>query len=78
MVLAALIDRLAAFATREDSPGIPGNIQLFNIFSEEISAVIKARPDLPPEDIVSLEVSLINLVIRVTWSRWFSSSPKLR
>lgn len=64
MVLAALIDRLAAFATREDSPGIPGNIQLFNIFSEEISAVIKARPDLPPEDIVSLEVSLINLAYK--------------
>merc|ERR1719341_2941216 len=39
-------------------------IQVFNIFSEEISAVIKARPDLPPEDIVSLEVSLINLAYK--------------
>ena len=63
-IITALIDRLAAFATREDSPGIPSNIQLFNIFSEEISAVIKARPDLPPEDIVSLEVSLINLAYK--------------
>ena len=60
-IITALIDRLASYATREDSPGIPANIQLFNIFSDEISAVIKARPDLPPEDIVSLEVSLINL-----------------
>ena len=63
-IITALIDRLAAFATREDSPGIPSNIQLFNIFSDEISAVIKARPDLPPEDIVSLEVSLINLAYK--------------
>ena len=51
-----VIDRLAAFATREDSPGIPGNIELFQIFSDEISSIIKARPDMPPEDIVSLEV----------------------
>ena len=56
----ALVDRLAQFATREDSPGIPGNIQLFNIFSDEIS-IIRARPEMPPEDIVSLEVSLMNL-----------------
>ena len=33
-VVIALIDRLAAFATREDSGGIPEDIQLFNIFSE--------------------------------------------
>ena len=33
-VVIALIDRLAAFATREDSDGIPEDIQLFNIFSE--------------------------------------------
>ena len=60
----ALIDRLAQFATREDSPGIPGHIQLFNIFSQEISSIIKARPDMPPEDIVSLEVSLMNLAYK--------------
>ena len=57
----ALIDRLAQFATREDSGGIPPTIQLFQIFSDEISSIIKARPDMPPEDIVSLEVSLMNL-----------------
>ena len=60
-IVIGLIDRLAAFATREDSPGIPDNIQLFHVFSEEISSIIKARPDMPPEDIVSLEVSLMNL-----------------
>ena len=60
-IVIALIDRLAQFATREDSGGIPPTIQLFQIFSDEISSIIKARPDMPPEDIVSLEVSLMNL-----------------
>ena len=46
---------------REDSPGVPGNIQLFNIFSDEISSIIRARLEMPPEDIVSQEVSLINM-----------------
>ena len=55
-----MIDSLAQFGTREDSPGISVNIQLFNIFSDEIS-IIRARPEMPPEDIVSLEVSLLNL-----------------
>ena len=59
-IVIGLIDRLAAFATREDSPGIPGNIELFQIFSDEISSIIKARPDMPPEDIVSLEVILLD------------------
>jgi len=60
-IVIALIDRLAQFATRDDSPGIPGNVKLFKIFSDEISSIIKTRPDMPPEDIVSLEVSLMNL-----------------
>ena len=54
-------DSLAQFATREDSPGIPGSIQLFNIFSDEISSIIRTRPEMPTEDIVSPEVSLLNL-----------------
>jgi len=60
-IVIALIDRLALFANRDDSSGIPENIKLFDIFSDEISSIIKSRPDMPPEDIVSLEVSLINL-----------------
>ena len=55
-----MIVRLAQFATKEDSPGIPCDIQLFNIFSDEISSIIRARPEMPPEDVVILEVSLIN------------------
>ncbi len=56
-VIIALIDRLALFAQRQDSGGIPGDIQLFDIFSDEIANVIQGKGDqMPPEDIVSLEV----------------------
>eukprot|EP00094_Tigriopus_californicus_P003870 TCALIF_03725-PA protein Name:"Similar to Vps35 Vacuolar protein sorting-associated protein 35 (Mus musculus)" AED:0.12 eAED:0.12 QI:124/0.92/0.85/1/0.92/0.92/14/130/936 len=60
-VIISLIDRLALYAQREDSDGIPEEIKLFEIFSQEISAIISGREDIPPEDIVSLQVSLINM-----------------
>jgi len=60
-IVISLIDRLAQFATREDSPGIPDDIQLFDIFSNEITTIIRSRAEMPPEDIVSLEVSLVNM-----------------
>ncbi|XP_064107288.1 vacuolar protein sorting-associated protein 35-like isoform X2 [Macrobrachium nipponense] len=60
-IIISLIDRLANFAHREDGTGIPEEIKLFEIFSEQVSQVIKSRPDMPLEDTVSLQVSLINL-----------------
>lgn len=61
-IIITLIDRLALYAQREDETGgIPSDIQLFDIFSNEISAIIKGKKDMPPEDIVSLQVSLINM-----------------
>merc|ERR1711860_161969 len=62
-IIISLIDRLALFATREDETGgIPQDIQLFDVFSQEIANIITAKRDMiPPEDIVSLQVSLINL-----------------
>jgi vacuolar protein sorting-associated protein 35 len=61
-VIIALIDRLSLFAQRSDSGGIPSEIQLFDVFSEEIASIISGREDnMPPEDIVSLQVSLINM-----------------
>ncbi len=60
-VIIALIDRLALFAQRNDSGGIPADIQLFDVFSEEIAAIINGREGMPPEDIVALQVSLINM-----------------
>lgn len=63
-IIIALIDRLAAFAQSEEGNGIPPEIQLFDIFSQQISQVIQNRPDMPPEDIVSLQVALINLALK--------------
>ncbi|CAL4064925.1 unnamed protein product [Meganyctiphanes norvegica] len=60
-IIISLIDRLANYAHREDGPGIPDDIKLFDIFSEQVSQVIKSRPDMPMEDTVSLQVSLVNL-----------------
>lgn len=40
-IIISLIDRLANFAHREDGSGIPEDIKLFEIFSEQVSQVIK-------------------------------------
>lgn len=42
-IIISLIDRLANFAHREDGTGIPDEIKLFEIFSEQVSQVIKVR-----------------------------------
>ncbi|ETE72967.1 Vacuolar protein sorting-associated protein 35 [Ophiophagus hannah] len=55
-IIIALIDRLALFAHREDGPGIPADIKLFDIFSQQVATVI--------QDVVSLQVSLINLAMK--------------
>merc|ERR1711963_228308 len=61
-IIISPIDRLALFAQREDeSGGIPQEIQLFDVFSQEIANIIRAKKEMPAEDIVSLQVSLINL-----------------
>merc|ERR1712029_111463 len=69
-IIISLIDRLALFAQRgsaDDVGGdgqtadIPADLQLFDIFSREIEYIISDRRDMPPEDIVSLQVSLINM-----------------
>nr|KAF6412219.1 VPS35 retromer complex component [Rousettus aegyptiacus] len=64
-IIIALIDRLALFAHREDGPGIPADIKLFDIFSQQVATVIQSRQDMPSEDVVSLQVSLINLAMKI-------------
>ncbi|KAI1890201.1 hypothetical protein AGOR_G00171240 [Albula goreensis] len=63
-IIIALIDRLALFAHREDGPGIPSDLQLFDIFSQQVATVIQSRQDMAVEDAVSLQVSLINLALK--------------
>ena len=42
-IIIALIDRLANFAHRSDTGGIPDSIKLFDIFSQEVSMVVQVR-----------------------------------
>ncbi|XP_065913927.1 vacuolar protein sorting-associated protein 35-like [Dysidea avara] len=64
-IVISLIDRLANYAHRTDTEGIPTSIPLFDIFSQEVSLVIQNRADILPEDIVALQVSLLNLALKV-------------
>ena len=43
-IIISLIDRLAMFATRSET-GVPKDIPLFTIFSEQISMIIKVMKD---------------------------------
>jgi len=64
-IVIALIDRLAQFSRKDEaSRSIPTEIQLFDIFSQQISQIIQNRPDMAPEDIVALQVALINLALQ--------------
>lgn len=63
-ILIALIDRLAIFGTQSDGPGIPADLKLFDIFSEQIHSIVQSRHEMPPDDIVALQTSLINLSLK--------------
>ncbi|RDD47706.1 Vacuolar protein sorting-associated protein 35 [Trichoplax sp. H2] len=64
-IIAALADRLAAFAQRDDGPGIPEEIKLFEVFSEEVSSVLKSRSStMPKEDMITLQASLLSLALK--------------
>ncbi|EDO45995.1 predicted protein [Nematostella vectensis] len=62
-IIISLIDRLALFANRDDG-GIPTDIKLFDLMSEQVSKVIQMRTDMATEDKVSLQVSLVNLALK--------------
>lgn len=40
-LISVLFFRLALFAHREDGPGIPAEIKLFDIFSQQVATVIQ-------------------------------------
>ncbi|ETN68345.1 vacuolar protein sorting-associated protein 35 [Necator americanus] len=63
-ILIALIERLAHFAANPEGKGIPADIQLFDIFSEQAKNLVKNRTDMPLEDIVSLYAALVSLAIK--------------
>lgn len=67
-IIISLIDRLATFSQRADASvgttGIPSDVRLFDVFSDQVSTIIQSRQDVPPEDIVALQVSLVHLAYK--------------
>ncbi|CAO4365744.1 unnamed protein product [Caenorhabditis nigoni] len=65
ILLIALVDRLALYTNSsiEGQPA-PTKMQLFEIFSEQATNLIKNRPDMPMDDIVALHVSLVSLAVK--------------
>lgn len=68
-IVISLLDRLAAFAKRDDTEGIPDDLQLFDIFCDEATRIIEARTDMPLQHALALYVSLTNLAISCYPSR---------
>jgi vacuolar protein sorting-associated protein 35 len=63
-IFCAIIDRLAVYALSEEGSGIPADFDLFKIFSDAAEKVITARENIPPEDIVAIQVgSKHNLIL---------------
>lgn len=71
-IIISLMDRLSAFSQRSEGigcisgaeslqTGVPPDVQLFDVFSDQVASIIQTRQDMPPEDIVSLQVALVNL-----------------
>ncbi|KAK4885950.1 hypothetical protein RN001_002221 [Aquatica leii] len=70
-IVISLMERLAAFSQRSESvelgqsdEGVPPNVQLFEVFSDQVASIITNRQDLPAEDMVSLQVALVNLALK--------------
>ena len=58
-ILVSLIDRLANYSTRGEQ--IPNDIQVFTIFTKNIKIVVENHENMPLEDILALQGSLLNL-----------------
>ncbi|KAJ8961970.1 hypothetical protein NQ317_000889 [Molorchus minor] len=68
-IVISLMERLAAFSQRADALGSDGTnmleeVQLFEVFSNQVSSIIANRQYLPPEDMVALQVALVNLALK--------------
>lgn len=63
-IIISLVNRLAEFVRRDGASAVPAEIDLFDVFSKQVASVVDARPDMPPDDIVSLQQSLVNLALQ--------------
>ncbi|XP_022912925.1 vacuolar protein sorting-associated protein 35 [Onthophagus taurus] len=79
-IVISLMDRLANYSQRSDSIGLnattetvglvgnqsvfPTEIQLFEVFSDQVASIISNRQYLLHEDMVALQVALVNLALK--------------
>lgn len=62
-IIVSLIDRLAAFAVKSPDT-IPTNIDIFDTFFVHVGKVIEQRPNMEVTDVLTLQVSLLNLSLK--------------
>uniref|UniRef100_A0A183BVW0 Vacuolar protein sorting-associated protein 35 n=1 Tax=Globodera pallida TaxID=36090 RepID=A0A183BVW0_GLOPA len=62
-VLGTLIEHLALYSTAEDSPGIPADMNLFEIFLAQADKMIETRTQMAAEEVVSIQIALLNLAL---------------
>ncbi|CAH0717640.1 unnamed protein product, partial [Brenthis ino] len=72
-IIIALIERLAAFSQRNEGnvnlsvvleDGKEQEVQLFEVFSDQVAAITQSRTDMPPEDMLALQLALLKLAQR--------------
>ncbi|XP_063905810.1 vacuolar protein sorting-associated protein 35 isoform X2 [Zophobas morio] len=68
-IVISLMERLASFSQRADTQGGEGatilqQVQLFEVFSDQVASIITTRQYLPPEDMIALQVALVNLALK--------------
>ncbi|XP_052759269.1 vacuolar protein sorting-associated protein 35 [Galleria mellonella] len=72
-IIIALIERLAAYSQRNEGninlsvvmeDGKEQEVQLFEVFSDQVAAITQARVDMPSEDMLSLQLALLKLAQR--------------
>lgn len=62
-IIISLIDRLAQYATKSPDT-IPHSVDIFNTFFVHVGKVIEQRPNMEVQDVLSLQVSLLNLSLK--------------
>jgi vacuolar protein sorting-associated protein 35 len=62
-IIISLIDRLAHYATKSPDT-IPHSVDIFNTFFVHVGKVIEQRPNMEVQDVLSLQVSLLNLSLK--------------
>lgn len=72
-IIIALIERLATYSQRNEGninlsvvleDGKEQEVQLFEVFSDQVAAITQSRTDMPPEDMLSLQLALLKLAQR--------------